>query len=336
MKRLAAAAAALLVGWSGQAWAWGSTGHRLIGVAAAEAFPKTLPAFLRTPQAVRDIGELAREPDRWKGDVGKLHDAMREPAHFIDFDDEGKVLGGPHIDALPATYQEYEAALHAAGQDTTKAGYLYYALVDARQQLAKDFAYWRALVAAEKREKNRARKAWYREDRVRREALIMRDLGVLAHYVGDGSQPLHLSVHYNGWGDYPNPRGFTTDKGTHSNFEGAFVRGTVDLQDVRRRMKPAKACVGWAEPCVLAYLKEGLTQVVPFYELEKAGAFRNADVRGEAFAAERLAAGASALRDMVVDAWTVSRDVTVGWSPVSIQQIESGEVDPWVALQGKD
>ncbi|HEX8569074.1 MAG TPA: S1/P1 Nuclease [Caulobacteraceae bacterium] len=336
MKRLAAAAAALMVAWSGQAWAWGSTGHRLIGVAAAEAFPNTLPAFVRSPQAIRDIGELAREPDRWKGDVGKLHDAMREPYHFIDIDDEGKILGGPPIDAMPATYQEYEAALHASGTDTTKAGALYYAIIDARQQLAKDFAYWRALVAAEKRERNRARKAWYRQDRVRREALVLRDLGVLAHYVGDGSQPLHTSIHYNGWGDYPNPQGFTTDRGTHSMFEGAFVRANVNLQDVRGRMKPAQPCVGWPEPCVRDYLKASNTHLVPFYAMEKAGAFRGATPQAREFTAERLAVGASALRDMVADAWTISRDVTVGWSPVSIQQIESGEVDAWVALQGKD
>ena len=44
--------------------------------------------------------------------------------------------------------------------------------------------------AAEKRETNMERQAWYRADRIRREALILRDIGVLAHYVGDGSQPL--------------------------------------------------------------------------------------------------------------------------------------------------
>ena len=34
-------------------------------------------------------------------------------------------------------------------------------------------------------------------------------MGVMGHYVGDGSQPLHTTVHFNGWvGD--NPKGYTT------------------------------------------------------------------------------------------------------------------------------
>jgi hypothetical protein len=28
-------------------------------------------------------------------------------------------------------------------------------------------------------------------------------LGIWSHYGGDASQPLHVSIHYNGWGDYP-------------------------------------------------------------------------------------------------------------------------------------
>ena len=66
MKRLAAAASAVAVlATASAAWSWGSTGHRLIGVAAAERFLTLLPAFARSRQAVQDIGDLAREPDRW-------------------------------------------------------------------------------------------------------------------------------------------------------------------------------------------------------------------------------------------------------------------------------
>jgi flagella basal body P-ring formation protein FlgA len=70
--------------------AWGNTGHRLIGVAAMRALPDDLPAFLKTPGAVADVGELAREPDRWKG-AGQPHDRERDTAHFIDLDDQGRV-----------------------------------------------------------------------------------------------------------------------------------------------------------------------------------------------------------------------------------------------------
>jgi hypothetical protein len=41
------------------ALAWGGKGHRIIGELAVRNFPKAIPAFLRTPQAVAAIGELA-------------------------------------------------------------------------------------------------------------------------------------------------------------------------------------------------------------------------------------------------------------------------------------
>ena len=75
MKRLAIAALALVAvaAPAVTVTAWGNTGHRLIGVAAMRALPDDLPAFLRTPGAIADVGELAREPDRWKGG-GQPHD----------------------------------------------------------------------------------------------------------------------------------------------------------------------------------------------------------------------------------------------------------------------
>ncbi|MBL7372957.1 S1/P1 Nuclease, partial [Escherichia coli] len=67
MKRLAIAALAVLAvaAPAVTVTAWGNTGHRLIGVAAMRALPSDLPAFLLTPGAIADVGELAREPDRW-------------------------------------------------------------------------------------------------------------------------------------------------------------------------------------------------------------------------------------------------------------------------------
>src|SRR5579875_955298 len=89
--------------------AWGATGHRLIGEAALSSLPPEVPAFLREPESVAEMGELAREPDRWKGS-GAAHDLERDSAHFLDLDDDGKVLGGPALASLPPTREGYEAA----------------------------------------------------------------------------------------------------------------------------------------------------------------------------------------------------------------------------------
>ena len=327
-------AALLLAALPTQAHAWGATGHRIVGELGMEALPEELPAFLRTPQAVADVAELAREPDRWKG-AGKLHDSDRDPAHFIDVDDAGLIMGGPPLAALPETRADYESALRAVGSDAWQAGYLYYALVDGWQQLMKDFATWRAVAAAEARTDDPARRAWYAADRARREALIVRDIGVFAHYVGDASQPLHVSVHFNGWGDYPNPHGFTV-AAIHNDTEGAFVKANVGADAVRARMAPRADCPCAMETRTVRYLQATAATVQPFYALEKQGGFTGADPRGAEFAAGRLAAGAAELRDLLVHAWRASGRATFGWPPLSVADVESGAVDPYDSLYGTD
>ncbi|MFN3668767.1 MAG: S1/P1 Nuclease [Brevundimonas sp.] len=343
MKRLAVALAALTLGVAAVSApavvsAWGNTGHRLIGVAAARGLPEEMPAFLRTPAAAAEIGELSREPDRTKGG-GQPHDRERDTAHFVDMRDDGRIMTeqGLSIDALPRLKSEYDAALLAAGIEVDDAGWLPYAIMDGYQQLVRDFATWRVLYAAEGRETDPGKRAWYREDRLRREALILRDMGYLGHYVGDGSQPHHTTIHYNGWNrDTPNPEGYTTSRQTHGAFEGAFTGRAARLDAVEAAMA-APALDGFdLRTRVPAYLKATLAEVTPFYALEKAGGFGDSDPRGAAFVTARLAAGASELRDLFVLAWRDSADDSIGWPAVKVAEVEAGTVDPWLAMYGED
>lgn len=340
MKRLAVAALALIAvaGSTVQVEAWGNTGHRMIGVLAMANLPDDLPAFLRTPEAAAQIGELSREPDRWKG-AGQPHDRERDTAHFVDMLDDGTVMvpGGPSIDGLPELKSQFDAALIAAGSDVNTAGYLPYAMMDSWQQVVRDFAYWRVLTAAAARETDIAKKAWYLEDLKRREALILRDIGVLGHYLGDAAQPHHTTIHYNGWDrDTPNPEGFTTSRQTHGAFEGAFVARNVRMDAVQAAM-PAPVLDGFdLRGRTAAYLKTTLATVTPFYRLEKDGGFGEGDTRGATFATERLAAGASELRDWTTLAWRASADVSIGWPAVKVAEVEAGTADPWLAMVGED
>lgn len=332
MRRLLSLATALLAAAPGAALAWGGTGHRIIGEAAMLALPAEAPAFLRTPQAAADVGELSREPDRIRG-AGLLRDRDRDPGHFLDLDDDGKALGGPLLSALPPTRAEYETALRAVGQDGWKAGYLPYSIVEAYQKLAKDMAYWRALDAAEANPAWTAHRAWFAADRRRREALILASMGELSHYVGDGSQPLHVTVHFNGWGPYPNPGGYTT-KPIHGPFEQEMVRATVTRTMVQAKMPAPVSCGCSVEKRVADYLTATSRQVVPLYELEKAGGL--ADGRGTALAVRQLAVGAAELRDLVMEAWKLSATETVGWKPVPVADIVAGKADAYAALYGVD
>ena len=319
----------------GAALAWGASGHRMIGEAAVRALPPELPAFLRTPRAAIEIGELSREPDRMRA-AGRIRDNDRNPDHFIDLGDDGRIFGGPAISALPATREAYDAALRAQGQDSWKAGWLPYAIVDRWEGLAKDFAYWRVLAAARANPKWRAHRAWFVADQQRREALILARIGELSHFVGDGSQPLHVSIHFNGWGDYPNPQGYTNAR-LHVPFEGDFVRDNVRPQEVAQAMPPPRSCACPVLQRTEGYLAESQREVTPFYALEKAGGLRPGDPRGRAFAAGRLGAAAGELRDLVAEAWRTSLDESVGYGPaVSVKDVISGKTDPYNSIWGPD
>ena len=314
--------------------AWGATGHRLIGRLAIEALPSTLPAFLQSPTAAFAIGELAREPDRWKG-AGQPHDGDLDPGHFLDLGDDGRIFGGPSLADLPPNRQAYETALREVGVSQWQVGYLPYSIIEGWQQLAKDFAYWRVESFAARSVADPRHRAWIAADAARRESLIMRDMGVLAHYVGDGSQPLHVTEHFNGWGPFPNPQGFTQDK-VHAAFEGAFVRANVHAADVRAVMAPYHDCACSIRSRTITYLEQTNSKVETFYRLQKAGAFADGDARGQAFAARRLAAGADELRDLIVDAWKASAAGEVGYPALKVRDVLGGGVDPYDSLYGLD
>jgi hypothetical protein len=208
--------------------------------------------------------------------------------------------------------------LRAKGLTQYKAGYLPYSLVDGFQQLRKDFAYWRALTKAIETAQTPEERQWFEADRRLREKLTLRDLGIWSHYGGDASQPLHVSVHFNGWGKYPNPDGYT-EKKIHAYFEGEFVRRNLQRAAVVALVGPYQPCGCTIEERTKALLLASLAQVVPFYALEKEGGFKRGDARGEAFATTRLAAGVAAVRDMIVQAWEESADTPIGYPMVNVR-----------------
>ena len=316
------------------ALAWEETGHRIVATVAAQSFPAEIPAFLRTPQAVMLSSELTREPDRSKG-AGQPHDADLDPGHFVDIDDDGKVLGGPSLSALPANRRQYEQALQAVKTDSWNAGWLPYNIVDGYQQLVKDFAYWRADGLGAKHGKTPAQRAWFVRDGREREQLILRDLGYWSHFVGDGSQPLHASVHYNGWGDYPNPNNYTQEH-IHLPFEGPFVRDNASVAAVKAALPPPHACGCSPAAETGQFLLASAAKVEPLYQLWAAGGFKDHDPRGTAFVVERLAAGAAQLRDFVTEAWRASEDETVGYPGTAVRTIEQSGVIPYDTIYGRD
>jgi len=336
LRPAAATALLLCLIWTGQALAWGSTGHRLVALAAVQALPAELPAFMRTPVFAADAAEIARDPDRSRK-AGRAHDSDRDPAHFVDADLDGKTPGGLSLDALPPTREAFDSALRVAGSDSWKVGYLPYAIVDGWQQLVKDLALWRADSAGERLIADSRHKAWLAADRRRRELLILANLGVWAHFVGDGSYPLHVTTHYDGWGPGPNPAGYTLAH-IHVPLEGPYVAAHVTLAAVKAKMAPYRDCQCAVEARTGAYLLADAKLVEPLYALEKAGGFKEGDPRGVAFMTDRIAFGADELRDLIVTAWNASATMEVGYpNAVPAGDFEAGKVaDPYALLHSND
>jgi hypothetical protein len=278
--------------------------------------------------------ETQRKPDETEG--GREVRVEIKRCMKMANTDDGSVMGVLAIDKLPVTREDYDTLLRAGGQTQYKAGYLPYSIVDGWQQIRKDFAYWRAAVKGAETAATPEERAWFEADRRLREKLTLRDIGIWSHYVGDASQPLHVSVHFNGWGDYPNPNGYTMSKTIHAHFEGAFVRQNLRRDAAAAGVGPYVDCKCSIQEKARSLMLASLAQVAPLYALEKDGGFRKGNQRGIDFATARVALGAQFVRDMIYDAWLASADAPVGYPMVNVRDIESGKVRATRELFGAD
>lgn len=266
------------------AHAWGNEGHRMVNRLAAENLPADLPEFFRTPGALNEIEYLGPEPDRWRSPAEPELNAAQAPEHFIDLEPADAL--GP----LPRRRLDFEAKVFAAGQRPEKIGLQPWETTEVWERLKAALREYRTLQAA------------HQNARGAEEAALFY-AGWLGHYVGDGSQPLHTTMQYNGWVG-PNPNGYTTGHQIHWQFEGPFVAANLQEPEVRAKMTPARAIDGDLFDAYVAYLRHSATYVEKVYQLEKAGGFTGAgSAESRDFAAQRLAAGASMLRDMIYTAW---------------------------------
>jgi hypothetical protein len=278
---------ACLVSQPPAAHAWGNTGHRLVNKLGASTLPPSVPAFLRSEAAVNEIEYLGPEPDRWRSPAEPELNAAQALEHFIDLEPADAL--GP----LPHKRLDFEAKVFAAGERPEKIGLQPWVATEVWERLKAALREYRTLSAAGK-------------DTRGVEAAAVFYAGWLGHYAGDASQPLHTTIQYNGWVG-PNPNGYTTEHKIHWQFEGPFVDANLHEPEVRAKMSEPKALEGDIFDDYVAYLRETKTHVEKVYQLEKAGGFVGAGTaESREFTAERLAAGASMLRDMIYTAWIES------------------------------
>jgi hypothetical protein len=275
---------------------WGNEGHRLVNKLAAANLPADMPAFLHTQAAIDEIEYLGPEPDRWRGLAEPELNAAQAPDHFIDLE------LADVIQPLPRRRYDFIAAAYAASLThpaqarelrPEHIGFQPYITNEIWERLKTAMRDYRALSAQH-------------EDTKPVEAAVLFYAGWLGHYVGDGSQPLHTTINYNGWVEKENPNGYTTDHKIHAQFEGPYVAANIKEADVRPLMA-ALHPVGDQFDDYMAYLRHSNTLVERVYQLDKAHGFEGAGTpEAKQFTAERIAAGASMLRDLIYSAWVES------------------------------
>jgi hypothetical protein len=334
MKRIASLVLVALFAVPAPTLAWGDKGHEIIGQLAGSSLPSMLPAFMRTMPAQYELMYLGPELDRLKGS-GTAWDAENDPGHYIDLDDNGMIAGVLSLQKLPASREAYDTALRAANTDQYRQGYSPYAILEGWEQLRYDFGYWRVDNYRASHASTSGARAVAATDRAIDQALILRDAGVWGHFVEDACQPLHVTIHFNGWGNYPNPNGYTNAKNTHSFFESTFVDryitpGIVNQQMVPSMMTPPDTLLTQDQVMnlIAGYLQGTLQAVGPLYDIEKAGGFANGSPAAVKFTATQLARGAVELRDLITLAWYDSLNAKVGYPYQSVRDILNGLPPP--------
>jgi hypothetical protein len=312
---------ALLAGFTLTAKAWDYEGHRIVNQLALAGLPADFPAFVRTPAAAERIAFLAGEPDRWRnnGDLPIKH--FNGLDHYINWDQ----LAAAGLDPATVSPLRYEftlqfAAGRAAHADKLPAivaeknadhvqewpGFLPWSITEYYGKLRAAFSYLKVFRAD----------GGTPEEIADAEANIIYLMGVMGHYVGDGAQPLHVTVHHNGWtGD--NPHGYSTWPKLHAWIDGGFIaKAGITEAGLAGRARPAHVLfpLGATSPrdpmfdAVMAYLATQNGRVDELYQIDKARGFSTepsaAAASGRAFIEEQLLRGGEMLSAIWLTAWT--------------------------------
>ena len=195
------------------ALAWDYPGHRIVNQLALASLPADFPRWVQAPASAERIAFLAGEPDRWRNSRAELLQHYNGLDHYFDLEE----LADAGLDVETLTPFRYVfAAQFAAGRaanpgrfppfDPAKnldhsrewPGFLPWAIAEYYAKLQSAFSYLKTF----ERYGTPAEIANAR-------ANVIYLMGVGGHYVGDGAQPLHTTIHFNGWVG-PNPMGYTT------------------------------------------------------------------------------------------------------------------------------
>lgn len=274
---------------------WGAHGHRLAARAAAEHLPAEMPDFF--VEATDQLVWLNPEPDRWRdNDFPEMNEGYRYD-HYIDLEN----IPDPYILDTAGDRWQFHTALLEAGVENPQrdVGFLPFAVIELQQRLVNGFARWRTT-------DDPVERRWIEER-------IVNDAGIMGHFITDGSNPHHTTIHFNGWDDsqVANPEGYTTDEGFHARFESRFVEAHVGQDQITPRVADiaVRDISADIRTEVIAFVRYINRYVEELYRIDRDHGFEPdepADPVSLEFAIERLSDGAAMLRDLWWSAWLES------------------------------
>ncbi len=306
-----------------KAGAWGYDGHRMVTELALKSLPEDFPAWVQQqPENAERVRFLANVPDRWRNVDPYLNQSGGSWCdHFLDLEQ----LSWAGLDAKTVSSFRYDfIAAFAAGRaahmdkfspiDPTKnadhtkewPGFAPWAIVEYYAKLKAAFSYLKTYQES----------GGTPEEIANAKADALYAMGILAHYTGDCAQPLHTTVHHDGWVG-ANPNGYTKQRGFHTLIDsGLITRVGIKADDIAGQVTPAQPIAvtpraDGREPIFAAamdYVLASNEQVEPLYALEKAGKFNMNETtlpstEAQDFIKGRLLVGGEMLGSLWLTAW---------------------------------
>lgn len=277
---------------------WGVRGHTIANRLAVQSMPADGPVFLKN--YTEWIAATGPVPDSWRGTSEPYSKIFEDPNHgwFKEQFAFLKQIPRSRYEFVIAVYDEYRR-LQSTDPERAKltnvrwTGTLPYAAMENYDRMKAAMRLYRRLASENKDTK------FLEQD-------IAFYMGWLGHYTADGAQPLHDTIHHDGWLG-PNPKNYTTDPRIHGRFETAFV-DLIELTEADLKPELAGAKV-LDDPfaAILEHLDDAASHVEDVYQLDQKGAFADKTSRpGRDLATKQLAKAATLLRDLTYTAWVES------------------------------
>jgi hypothetical protein len=292
------------------AFAWSNRGHRMINRVAAQTLPADMPAFIRTPEAVREISYLGPEPDRWtqRGLEPELASSTTPDHAFrLELGEQVAPLPRKRYDFLNKLEELRRERPGDAGMLTAQhIGTLPWEAEEIYGRLEASFHTYRIAMDQYSPNDYTELAPITKDDLPEIEASVLFYAGWLGHYIGDGCMPLHTSINSAGWAEKNNPQGYTTKGSIHHNLElvadDAIEQGRITPERIQALVASVHPV---DDPFVdtLAYLGRENHYVDDVYQLEKQGKLSANLPETRAFIEARMAEGSAMLRDLIHQAW---------------------------------